>query len=65
MKKQLVIKGKVCEYVKLDEKVEFICNRCKKRKIARKYAQYQLDGVIKKLCNGCYGSMLAQQNKNK
>lgn len=65
MKKQLIIKGNICEYIKLEKPVEFFCNRCKKKKTARKYAQYQVDGVTKKLCNGCYGSMLASQSKDK
>lgn len=63
MKKQLSINGSVCEYVKLDEKIEFVCNRCGKKKIVRKYAQYQVDGVTKKLCNGCYGNLLSKQGK--
>lgn len=63
MKKQLIIKGKVCEYIKLEKPVEFFCNRCGKRKTARKYAQYQSDSDIKKLCNGCYGYLLSKQNE--
>lgn len=63
MKKQLVIKGNVCEYVKLDSSIEFVCSRCKKRKISKKYAQYQVNGVTKKLCNACYGNSLSKQNK--
>ena len=61
--KQLIIHGQVCEYVKLDENIEFFCSRCKKRKISKKYAQYQINGVTKKLCNGCYGNLLSKQNK--
>ncbi len=59
---KLVINGNECEYVKLEKSIEFICNRCKKKKIARKYAQYQAkDGTIKKLCNACYGNILSKQ----
>lgn len=61
--KQLIINGQVCEYVKLDESIEFFCSRCKKRKISKKYAQYQINGVTKKLCNGCYGNLLSKQHK--
>lgn len=63
MKKQLIINGDVCEYIKTEESIEFICNRCKKRKVARKYAQYQSDGTVKKICNACYGNLLSKQNK--
>lgn len=63
--KKLIINGSECEYIKLEKSIEFLCSRCKKKKISKKYAQYQIGGVTKKLCNGCYGSMLAQQNKNK
>ena len=28
------------EYIKLEESIEFICDRCGKRKIAKKYGQY-------------------------
>ena len=42
--------------------IEFFCNRCKKKKTARKYAQYQAkDGTVKKFCNACYGNMLSKQ----
>ena len=36
----LTVNGNTCEYIKLDETVEFFCSRCQKRKVARKYAVY-------------------------
>lgn len=61
--KQLIINNAICEYKKFDENIEFFCIRCKKRKISRKYAQYNEDGITKKLCNGCYGRLLSMQNE--
>ena len=61
--KILKVNGKTCDYIKLDESVEFFCDRCKKRKIAKKYAEYTENGVTKKLCNGCYGKLLSMQNE--
>ena len=39
------------EYIKLEESIEFICDRCGKRKIAKKYGQYSKCGENKKICN--------------
>lgn len=36
------------EYIKLEESIEFICDRCGKRKIAKKYGQYSKNGEDKK-----------------
>lgn len=49
------------EYKKLDENIEFFCFRCGKRKISKKYAEIQMDGSTKKICNGCYGLLLLLQ----
>ncbi len=62
MMKTLKVNGNNCEYIKLDNNIEFICCRCHKRKIARKYAQFQENGEMRKLCNGCYGKLLSEQN---
>lgn len=61
--KQLIMNGAICEYIRVDESIEFFCARCKKRKISKKYAQYKEDGIIKRLCNGCYGRLLSIQNE--
>ena len=37
MKKKLIIKGNVCEYIKLDSSIEFVCNRYKKKKTSKKH----------------------------
>ena len=47
------------EYVKLKENIEFICDRCGKRKIAKKYARYTKNGENKIICNACYGNLMA------
>lgn len=62
--KQLIINGVVCEYIKQDESIEFFCDRCNKRKIAKKYAQCIINGKTKRICNGCYGSLLSKQSNN-
>lgn len=49
------------EYKKLDESIEFFCFRCGKRKISKKYAEIQVAGSTKKICNGCYGRLLSLQ----
>ena len=49
------------EYKKLDENIEFFCFRCGKRKISKMYAEIQMDGSTKKICNGCYGLLLSLQ----
>ncbi len=54
-------KKELLEYIKLDETVEFICHRCQKRKIAKKYAQYTYNDETVKLCNGCYGRLMSEK----
>lgn len=49
------------EYIKLDESIEFFCDRCGKRKIAKKYAQYMDNDKCKKVCNACYGNILSKK----
>jgi hypothetical protein len=49
------------EYKKLDENIEFFCFRCGKRKISKKFAEIQVGGSTKKICNGCYGRLLSLQ----
>ncbi len=51
----------VYEYKKLDESIEFFCFRCGKRKISKKYAEIQVNGSTKQICNGCYGRLLSLQ----
>lgn len=53
------------EYIKLEESIEFFCDRCGKRKIAKKYAQYMKNGEGKKICNACYGNLLSKRNSQK
>ena len=49
------------KYIKLEESIEFICDRCGKRKISKKYAQYSKNGENKKICNACYGNLLSRK----
>lgn len=51
------------EYVKLEESIEFFCARCGKRKISKKYAQFEDNGTTKKICNACYGNLLSKTKK--
>ena len=60
--KKLVYQGATCEYVKLNESIEFFCVRCGKRKISKNYAKLMIDGEDKKLCNACYGALLAKSD---
>lgn len=53
------------EYIKLEESIEFICDRCGKRKIAKKYGQYSKCGENKKICNACYGNLMSKRNLQK
>ena len=55
-KKNLIYQGVPCEYVRLDENIEFFCARCNRRKISKKYARAVINGEEKKLCNACYGA---------
>ena len=58
--KELIINSVKCEYVKAEESMEFICTRCKQRKISKKYAEY-VEGKTKRLiCNACYGNLLSK-----
>lgn len=50
------------EYIKLDENIEFICDRCGKRKISKKYAQFTKNGAYLKICNACYGNLLSKKS---
>lgn len=49
------------EYRKLDERIEFDCFRCGKSKIAKKFAEIKVGEATEKICNGCYGYILSQQ----
>lgn len=51
----------IYKYNKLDKNIEFFCFRCGKRKISKKFAEIQVDGSTKKICNGCYGRLLSLQ----
>ena len=59
---KLRINGAVVEYIKLEDSIEFFCARCGKRKVSKKFGQYQEDGTPKKLCNGCYGRLLSMKS---
>ena len=59
--KNLIYQGVSCEYIKIDEAIEFFCVRCNRRKISRKYAKVIINGEEKKLCNACYGTLLAKK----
>lgn len=53
------------EYIKLEESIEFICDRCGKRKIAKKYGRYSKNGEDKKICNACYGNLISRRKLQK
>lgn len=58
--KDKIIGNVLYTYVALNESIEFICARCKKRKISKKYAEYVTPGGKKaKICNGCYGRLIS------
>lgn len=48
-------------YIKEKESVEFICERCHHRKIAKKYAEYVNTTIRRRICNACYGNLLSKQ----
>ena len=53
-----VIKGIEYTYVSTDENIEFICDRCLRPKISKKYVEYVAEnGKKKRICNGCYGTI--------
>ena len=54
------IGGVEYNYISKEESVEFICSRCSKRKIARKYAEYYSNGEKKRICNVCYGNLCSK-----
>lgn len=46
------------EYISLDESISFICDKCLKPKIAKKYATYiNNHGETKRICNACYSNV--------
>ena len=61
MKNDKIYENTEFEYIKLEESIEFICDRCGKRKIAKKYAQYIKNGENKKVCNACYGNLQSKK----
>lgn len=38
----------------------FDCARCEKRKASKLVAKWDRAGVVRMVCNGCYGEMLAK-----
>ena len=60
IKRKTVILGDVSyDYISLDESIEFICSRCNRRKISKKYATPTIKSPSVKLCNGCFGKLSA------
>ena len=52
----------VLEYTRNDNSIEFTCERCnsvKKSKIVVKWKDNE--GIIKTICNGCYGNLLSKE----
>lgn len=56
-KKRTIKYGVEYEYVSLDESISFICDKCLKPKIVKKYAIYvNNNGELKRICNSCYSN---------
>ncbi|KAA6341078.1 hypothetical protein EZS27_011087 [termite gut metagenome] len=50
------------QYIRLNETITFKCVRCNKEKTSKKYVRFG-DDDSRKLCNGCYGAVLANNRK--
>lgn len=50
-------RGRLCQY-RLTRRVVFVCTRCAKRTISKLVAELDQDPA-RRLCNGCYGLLLA------
>lgn len=58
---ELTINGAKCVYIKQEESIEFICARCKRRKISKKYIQIMGGSKNQYICNACYGNLLSKK----
>ena len=64
-RKTVIIGGTSYDYVSLDESIEFICRRCSKRKISKKYATPTVSSPSIRLCNGCFGKLSSVAKEGK
>lgn len=56
--KKAVIFNKEYNYISLDNRIDFVCDRCLKAKKIKKYAEFIDDkGEIKRVCNACYSNI--------
>lgn len=58
-RKTVTIGNQLYDYISLDESIEFICGRCNRRKISKKYATPTTGSQSVKICNGCFGKLSA------
>lgn len=58
---KVTFQGKEFIYVKQDEISEFVCSKCKKKKTSKKYAEAIDEVVPERICNGCFGYLIANR----
>ena len=57
-KKSTMKFGVKYEYISLDENISFVCDKCLRPKIVKKYVEYvNQNGEIKRICNSCYSNI--------
>lgn len=48
-----------------ENSMEYVCDRCLRPKITKVRVQWtDRSGVIRNICNGCYGTLLANPHEN-
>ena len=46
------------QYISLDESIDFVCDKCLKAKVVKKYAEYEnKNHEVKRICNSCYSNV--------
>lgn len=57
-KKNTIINGIQYQYISLDESIDFVCDKCLKAKVVKKYAEYEnKNHEVKRICNSCYSNV--------
>lgn len=65
LKKESKVDNILYRYMSSDICIKYICARCNREKISKKYAEYSdINGNIKRICNGCYGFLLSNKNRD-
>ena len=56
--KKVMIRGIEYTYISCDQSEDFVCDRCLKVKVGKKYANFvDKNGKTKKICNACYSNI--------